>query len=653
MTVEVAMSFVCSIVVIALIGFHAELSGLCVSASRLAAAGEPPILDSGAATCLDGLSHSWTDNGPSRYLSQRKANMQPRKSIVAAMVGICLLIGSSHAIQPPVIDASGFRDIIKHWNDKYGRDRQDPSYEPSQFVEIAERIIAFQLPDGGWPKSFNPLLNVPEDELRNLLGRSLERSTLDNRTTYTHIAYLAKAFSACGDARFRAAAERGLDYIFDEQRPSGGWRGADVDAVTYNDDVMIGVMRLLNDINNQQPYFSWLDLQRRQQAASSLERAIDVTLKCQIKVNGLKTGWCQQHSHETFLPVKARSYELPSICPVESTGVVRFLMTIAQPSPEVIDAIESAIRWIDRSAIEGQRVQEVDIPATRFEGHTATRDRIVVEDPDAPRIWTRYYQIETNRPFFCNRDGTIVYSLAEVHPERRTGYGWYSSAPNRLLEIDYPAWKASLAESEKVSAFSDQQLNLIRDQFGTRRDAYLQEYLDKPFIDIDPTIEECGSRLAKALWIWDRAPNAAGNMPIGRLNLRREFTIPADKPIAAAYVVLAADNACELSINGFKSGSSSGFHQAKPLEITARLQAGTNVVSLVAENLGNEPNPGGVIGAVYVKYADGDTLDIVTDESWRLALDVPEGWRTALRSFDSQGNYRRYGGRKLDNCFAQ
>lgn len=59
-------------------------------------------------------------------------------------------------------------------------------------------------------------------------------------------------------------------------------------------------------------------------------------------------------------------------------------MGMDHPSPEVIDAIESAVRWIDRSAIEGQRIEDIEIPPTRFEGHTATRDRIVVEDTSAP-----------------------------------------------------------------------------------------------------------------------------------------------------------------------------------------------------------------------------------------------------------------------------
>jgi len=42
-------------------------------------------------------------------------------------------------------------------------------------------------------------------------------------------------------------------------------------------------------------------------------------------------------------------------------------------------------------------------------------------------------------PLFCNRDGIIVYSLAEVARERRTGYGWYTDEPREVLK-KYPKW---------------------------------------------------------------------------------------------------------------------------------------------------------------------------------------------------------------------
>ena len=71
--------------------------------------------------------------------------------------------------------------------------------------------------------------------------------------------------------------------------------------------------------------------------------------------------------------------------------------------------------------------------------HSTEYDKVVVQDSNAPPIWTRFYELETHKPLFCNRDGTVVYSLNEVERERRTGYAWYVYDPQEILDL-YPAW---------------------------------------------------------------------------------------------------------------------------------------------------------------------------------------------------------------------
>ncbi len=358
----------------------------------------------------------------------------------SALIFMLLTCLSVQAVEP--IDTSGFLDAIAHWQKKFGRDRNDPRFSPDQIESIADNLLLYQNPNGGWPKDIDWLARIPKDEVVRLRGASLEKSTLDNRTTYTHVAYLAEAYQKTGLERFRTGAERGLDYILAEQRPSGGWRGADVDAITFNDDIMVGVMRLLVAVSKPTPIFAWLDADRRAQSQGALAKALQATLACQIVVNGQKTAWCQQHDHATFLPVKARKYELPSICAAESSSIVRFLMDLDAPSPDIVEAIHAAMAWFDSAAIAGLRLETVPIEPVRFENHTATRDVRVVEDPNAPLIWARYYELDTNRPFFCRGDGTVVYSLDEVDLERRTGYGWYGQWPAPLRDTFYPAWKA-------------------------------------------------------------------------------------------------------------------------------------------------------------------------------------------------------------------
>lgn len=350
------------------------------------------------------------------------------------------LLGAEESDYKP-IDISLFRDSIHHWQMKDGRGREDERYEPEQIVEIADNLLAFQNDDGGWAPNLDWLLKLSYDEVFAIRGRALKRSSFDNRNTYPQIDYLAKVYQVTGRERYRLAAAKGLDYILAEQRPSGGWRGKDVDAITYNDDVMVGIMNLLLMIQNDEPQYKWLDKTKRKQLEESLKRAMDVTLKCQIVVDGKKTAWCQQHDHGSLKPVKARAYELPSITALESVGVVRFLMKLKQPSPEVIEAIEGAVAWFEKSRIDGLRVKTIKIKPNRFEQYTAKIDRVVVPDENAPPLWARFYEVETNRPFFCNRDGIKVYQLSEVKLERRAGYAWYGGWPEKILKVEYPRWK--------------------------------------------------------------------------------------------------------------------------------------------------------------------------------------------------------------------
>ena len=68
-------------------------------------------------------------------------------------------------------------------------------------------------------------------------------------------------------------------------------------------------------------------------------------------------------------------------------------------------------------------------------------DKVVVKDPSAPPLWARFYEIGTNKPIFCSRDGKPRETLAEISYERRNGYSWLTDCPSRLLTRDYPAWK--------------------------------------------------------------------------------------------------------------------------------------------------------------------------------------------------------------------
>ena len=61
--------------------------------------------------------------------------------------------------------------------------------------------------------------------------------------------------------------------------------------------------------------------------------------------------------------------------------------------------------------------------------------------------WARFYEIGTNRPIYSGRDGIVRYDVSQIEAERRNGYAWLGNWPARLIEVEYPRWRARLSAS--------------------------------------------------------------------------------------------------------------------------------------------------------------------------------------------------------------
>src|SRR6185369_8412338 len=135
-------------------------------------------------------------------------------------------------------------------------------------------------------------------------------------------------------------------------------------------------------------------------------------------------------------------------CPQDTTETVRFLMRFSKPSPELVQAIDAAVAWLETAKLTGVRLDKVKAPKETFERHSADWDKVVVNDPTAPPIWARHYEIGTNRPVFAGRDGVKKYTFAEIERERRTGTPWYGTWPQRLIESEYPKWRPKMTNDQ-------------------------------------------------------------------------------------------------------------------------------------------------------------------------------------------------------------
>jgi PelA/Pel-15E family pectate lyase len=333
-------------------------------------------------------------------------------------------------------------------------DRDAAWYGSVQARHVADVIVSFQTPAGGWgknqsragalrlpgqayvPNNISHYLapgdfDTPRDASWNYVG------TLDNDATTTEMKFLARVASqvpgADGDA-YRASFVHGVRYLLAAQFPNGGWpqvwplEGGYHDAITYNDNAVTLAAEIMTAVGSDEGY-DFVPPDLRGQAADSARRALACILRTQVVVNGHRTLWAQQHDALTLSPVSARNFEPAVLATQESADLLVYLMSLPHPSPELVAAIHAGVRWLKASAITGYAWTGRDTPQGR---------ELVVQAGAGP-LWARYYTAETMRPVFGDRDKTIHDDVGELTRERRNGYNWYSDDPKKALAL-YDTW---------------------------------------------------------------------------------------------------------------------------------------------------------------------------------------------------------------------
>lgn len=383
-------------------------------------------------------------------------------SIILTSFSFVFSIAQNNKENKTTISTKPFADGVNHWY--HIKDKTNivnpipnqPQYPESEYAKIADNIIYFQRNNGGWPKNYDMRAVLTPEQINDVVKtKSILHTTFDNATTYTHVYYLAQVYTLTKTEKYKDACLKGIDFILKAQYSNGGWpqyypleKGYSR-YITFNDGAYMGIIDLLGKVISDNPNFAFVDTKTKNKVAAAYQKGIDCILKMQIVDKGKLTAWCQQHDEVTLLPAWARAFEPPSICNGESAGVVLFLMSIDNPNEKIIESIQGAVKWFSDSKIFNTSVETFDAPEFDSKFKKVTDDRRVVIDSAAPPIWTRYYELGTGRPLFCDRDSKYLYSLAEVSRERRSGYAWYTYNPEKVLR-KYPEWQKKWAPTTDI-----------------------------------------------------------------------------------------------------------------------------------------------------------------------------------------------------------
>lgn len=331
-------------------------------------------------------------------------------------------------------------------------DRPAEWYATADARAVANAIVSFQTPAGGWSKSQdrsiarlpgqrfsndaetmeqNPAnFDAPADRFWTFVG------TLDNEATWSEMRFLAKVAAHApgrdGDA-WRASVIRGVRYLLNAQYPNGGWpqiwplEGGFHDSSTFNDNAVANAAMLLRDVAHGAEGFDFVPADLETQAARATQKAIEVILAAQVRQGNRLLGWPQQVEPMRLVPTSARNYEPRSIASGETTDILIFLMGEENPSPEIKAAVRGAAEWLQAVRVYDKSFEMTD------------DGRKLIDKAGAGPIWSRKYDLVTGRPIFGDKDQTIHDDVNEICVGRRNGYSWWISSLQKALDL-YADW---------------------------------------------------------------------------------------------------------------------------------------------------------------------------------------------------------------------
>ena len=225
---------------------------------------------------------------------------------------------------------------------------------------------------------------------------------------------------------------KGFDFLLRTQLQNGGWPQQHFkpdhfsSLATLNDGVTTSCIAIL-----LRGYATYHD----DRLLAAAKRGGQFLIKAQGRPP--LAGWSQQYTDD-LRPTAARSFEPAALASLESGQAMRALVDLylATKDPRFLEPLPRAAAWLTQAQT-------------------------------APGHWARFYTLDSNRPLYLDRDGSIHSTVSELSEERRVGYQWDGAFPEvlralRLADTLRTAGPDGLAEALRAENRREQEESIAK-----------------------------------------------------------------------------------------------------------------------------------------------------------------------------------------------
>ena len=244
---------------------------------------------------------------------------------------------------------------------------------------------------GGWDHRVDVAHLDPRDTKAQRVKRKKGQCTFDDDISQGALTFLIELDDVAEEPWLTETVKLGIDHLLESQFDNGAWpqwyplRGGYHDYYTFNDAAINDCIRVALLAG---------DRYKRVDCLVAALSGADFIIASQLE--GPQAGWAQQYTHD-LKPAPARAFEPAAVCSAVTARNIGTLMDvdIETKKAEYLAPIEPALAWLMKSRLPNGK-------------------------------WARFYELETNRPIYGDRDGKVYYRLDQISAERRLGYSWES-----------------------------------------------------------------------------------------------------------------------------------------------------------------------------------------------------------------------------------